>query len=165
MLVSKSLVMIHCGITPMYDLPWTPPFETISVLFVKVTKQHLSSPLKKRAYHFPVWSLSFDLSSDYLYKFPLRPLCKGEAVKLFSIERQIISSQMEIDFPCCWDAGVCSFALLSNPCIPSPSGWFISHEETDKQPDQMDFYSSAYKSKLSTLGLPMLLRGHTQCQK
>jgi hypothetical protein len=101
MLVSKSLVMIHCGITPMYDLPWTPPFETISVLFVEVTKQHLSSPLKKRAYHFPVWSLSFDLSSDYLYKFPLCPLCKGEAVKLFSIERQLISSQMEIDFPCC----------------------------------------------------------------
>jgi hypothetical protein len=27
MLVSKSLVMIHCGITPMYDLPWTPPLK------------------------------------------------------------------------------------------------------------------------------------------
>jgi hypothetical protein len=36
---------------------------------------------------------SFALSSDYLYKFPLRPLCKREAVKLFSVERQLISSQ------------------------------------------------------------------------
>jgi hypothetical protein len=74
--------------------------------------------IEKKAYHFPVWSLSFDLSSDYLYKFPLRPLCKGEAVKLFSVERQLISSQMEINFPCCWDAGVCSFAPLFNPCTP-----------------------------------------------
>jgi hypothetical protein len=36
---------------------------------------------------------SFDLGSDYLYKFPLRPLCKGEALKLFSVEKQLISSQ------------------------------------------------------------------------
>jgi hypothetical protein len=73
---------------------------------------------------------SFDLGSDYLYKFPLRPLCKG----------------------------VCSFALLFNPCIPEPS-LFISHEETDEQPDQMDFYPSAWspgdKSELLTLGLLM----------
>jgi hypothetical protein len=71
--------------------------ETISMLFIEVTKQHLSSPLGKRAYHFPVWSLSFDLSSDYLYKFPLRPLCKGEALELFSVEKQLISFQ--IGFP------------------------------------------------------------------
>jgi hypothetical protein len=32
-----------------------------------------------------VWSLFFDLGSDY--KFPLCPLCKGEALKLFSVER------------------------------------------------------------------------------
>jgi hypothetical protein len=35
----------------------------------------------------------FDLGSDYSYKFPLRLLCKGEALKLFSVERQLISSQ------------------------------------------------------------------------
>jgi hypothetical protein len=40
-----------------------------------------------------VWSLFFDLSSDYLYKFPLRPLCKGEALELFSVEGQLISTQ------------------------------------------------------------------------
>jgi hypothetical protein len=35
MLVSRSLVMIHCGTTLMCDLPWTSSFETISMLFVK----------------------------------------------------------------------------------------------------------------------------------
>jgi hypothetical protein len=37
--------------------------------------------------------ISFDLGSDYSYKFPLHPLCKGEALELFSVERQLISSQ------------------------------------------------------------------------
>jgi hypothetical protein len=36
---------------------------------------------------------SFDLDSDYSYKFPLRSLCKGEALELFSVKRQLISSQ------------------------------------------------------------------------
>jgi hypothetical protein len=38
-----------------------------------------------------VWFLDFD--SDYSYKFPLRPLCKGEALELFSVGKQLISSQ------------------------------------------------------------------------
>jgi hypothetical protein len=33
--------------------------ETISVLFIEVTKQHLTSPVEKRAYHFHVQSLFF----------------------------------------------------------------------------------------------------------
>jgi hypothetical protein len=41
-------------------------------------------------------------------------------------------------------------------------------EETDEQPDQMDFYPNAWpfasKCELSTLGLPMVLRGPAQCQ-
>jgi hypothetical protein len=36
---------------------------------------------------------SFDLGSDYSYKFPLHPLCKGEAWEHFSVGRQLISSQ------------------------------------------------------------------------
>jgi hypothetical protein len=43
--------------------------------------------------------ISFDLSSDYLYKFPLHTLCKGEALELFSVERQLISSQNGDLFP------------------------------------------------------------------
>jgi hypothetical protein len=68
--------------------------ETISVLFVEVIKQHLSSLLDQKGTPFPMCGLfSFDLGSDYLYKFPLRPLCKGEAWELFSVGRQLISSQ------------------------------------------------------------------------
>jgi hypothetical protein len=37
--------------------------------------------------------ISFDLGSDSSYKFPLHPLCKGGALELFSVERQLISSQ------------------------------------------------------------------------
>jgi hypothetical protein len=47
---------------------------------------------------------SFDLGSDYSYKFPLHPLCKGEALEIFSVEREVISSQNEDLFPlllCC----------------------------------------------------------------
>jgi hypothetical protein len=36
---------------------------------------------------------SFDLDNDYSSKFPLRPLCKGEVLELFSVEKQLISSQ------------------------------------------------------------------------
>jgi hypothetical protein len=42
-------------------------------------------------------------------------------------------------------------------------------EETEEQPDQMDSCpnarSTVIKSKLSILGLPMVLRGPAQCQK
>jgi hypothetical protein len=65
-----------------------------------------------------VWSYFFNLGSDYSYKFPLHPLCKGESLELFSVERQLITSQMEIDFPYWYDAGVGLFAPLFNPCIP-----------------------------------------------
>jgi hypothetical protein len=37
--------------------------------------------------------ISFDLGSDYSYKFPLHPLCKGEVLELFSVGKQLISSQ------------------------------------------------------------------------
>jgi hypothetical protein len=36
---------------------------------------------------------SFDLGSGYSYKFPLRPLGKGEALELFIVGKQRISSQ------------------------------------------------------------------------
>jgi hypothetical protein len=40
-----------------------------------------------------VWSLFFDLDSDYSYKFPLHLVGKGEALELFSVGKQLISSQ------------------------------------------------------------------------
>jgi hypothetical protein len=71
-----------------------PSLEIISLLFVEVTKQHLSSLLDQKGHTtFMCGLFSFDLGSDYSYKFPLHPLCNGEALKLFSVERQLISSQ------------------------------------------------------------------------
>jgi hypothetical protein len=67
--------------------------ETILVLFVEVIKQHLSSLLDRKGNTtFMCGLISFDLGSDYSYSFPLRPLCKGEALELFSVEGQLISS-------------------------------------------------------------------------
>jgi hypothetical protein len=64
------------------------------VLFVEVIKQHLSFLLDQKGHTtFMCGLISFDLGSDYSCKFPLRPLCKGEALELFSVERQLISSQ------------------------------------------------------------------------
>jgi hypothetical protein len=40
-----------------------------------------------------MWSLFFDPGNDYSYQFPLHHLCKGGALELFSVERQLISSQ------------------------------------------------------------------------
>jgi hypothetical protein len=37
--------------------------------------------------------ISFDLGSVYSYKFPLHPSYKGEALELFSVEKQLISSR------------------------------------------------------------------------
>jgi hypothetical protein len=43
--------------------------------------------------------ISFDFGSDYLYMIPLHPLCKGEALELFSVGKQLISSQNGDLFP------------------------------------------------------------------
>jgi hypothetical protein len=61
-----------------------------------MAKQHLSSLLDQKGHTtFRRGLFSFDLGSDYSYNFPLHPLCKGEALELFSVERQLISSQNE----------------------------------------------------------------------
>jgi hypothetical protein len=41
--------------------------ETILVLFVEVTEQHLSSLLNQRAYPFHVWSLFLDFDGDFTH--------------------------------------------------------------------------------------------------
>jgi hypothetical protein len=72
-----------------------PSFETILVLFVEVIKQHLSFLLDQKGHTtFMCGLFSFDLGRDYLYKFPLHPSCKGEALELFSVGKQLISSQI-----------------------------------------------------------------------
>jgi hypothetical protein len=104
--------------------------------------------------------MSSDSSGDCSYTiFPLPLLLQKVKPCSFLVfyDRWLVP-KIEIDFPCYWDAEVCSFALLFKPCIPKPSH-FISHEEMDEQPDQMDFYPNAWstvnKCELSTIGLSM----------
>jgi hypothetical protein len=133
MLVSRSLVMIHCGTTLMCDLPLTPPlkrflccflqqssnichhcwikrvynsnvflgkFSTHSEISNKNQNLFVSNRVLKKFTPFMCGLFSLDFGGDYTYKFPLRPLCKGEALKLFSVERQLISFQNgELIFP------------------------------------------------------------------
>jgi hypothetical protein len=37
--------------------------------------------------------ISFALGSGYSHRFLLHPLCKGEALELFSVRKQLINSQ------------------------------------------------------------------------
>jgi hypothetical protein len=93
MLVSRSLVMIRYGITLMCYLPWTFPWNNFYVV-CQVIKQHLSSlldqtgiPLLCVVYFLLILVVTTCTSSLYIL------CCKGEALKLFSVERQLISSQ------------------------------------------------------------------------
>jgi hypothetical protein len=146
-----------------------PSLEMISVLFVEVTKQHLSSPLDQKGIPLSCVVLFLLILVVTTHTSSLYILCvKVKPWSFLVLIDNWLALKMEIYFPCCWSAGVCSFALLFNSCIPGPSR-FISHEETDEQLDQMDFYPNVWfpvsKCKLSTLDLPMVLRGPTQCQK
>jgi hypothetical protein len=84
-----------------------------------VIKQHLSSLLDQKGIPLPMSDLfSFDLGSDYSYKFPLRPLCKGEALELFSVGKQLISSQNGDLFPLLLKCRSLFIRSLINPGIP-----------------------------------------------
>ena len=75
--------------------------ETISVLFVEVTKQHLSSLLDQKGIPLSCVVSFLLILIVITHTSSVYVLCKGEALELFSVGKQLISSQMEIDFPCC----------------------------------------------------------------
>jgi hypothetical protein len=83
MLVSRSLVMIHCGTTLMYDLSWTPSLKQFLCCLWSDQATSIISIGSKGHTTFMCGLISFDLGSDYLYMFPLHPLCKGEAFGAF----------------------------------------------------------------------------------
>jgi hypothetical protein len=93
MLVSRSLVMIHCGTTLMCDLPWTPSLKQFLCCLISYQATSIIFAGSKGYTTYMCGLISFDLGSDYSYKFPLHPLCKGEALELFSVGQQLISSQ------------------------------------------------------------------------
>jgi hypothetical protein len=65
---------------------------------------------------------SLDFGGDYTYKFPLRPLCKGEALKLFSVERQLISFQNGDWFSLLLGCRSLFIRSFVDPCIFNPVG-------------------------------------------
>jgi hypothetical protein len=93
MRVSKSLAMIHYETTLICYFPWTFLWNDFGVVCRSDQATSIISVGSKGHTTFIYGFFSFDLDSDYLYKFPLRPSCKGEALELFSVERQLISSQ------------------------------------------------------------------------
>jgi hypothetical protein len=144
--------------------------ETIPVLFVKVIKQHLSSPLDKKGIPFScVVSFPWLWWWLHTYKFPLHPLCKGEALELFSVEKQLISSQNGDWFSPAAEMQefVHSLSYLvhafpNQVSSPRMKKWMNNLNKWIST-QMHDLFSS--KCELSTFGLPMVLRGPAQCHR
>jgi hypothetical protein len=123
---SWSIVELHwCVISVNISL------ETISMLFVKWSSNIYYLCWIKRPYPFHVWSLFLDFDGDFKHTSSLYVLfVKVKPWSFLVLENSWLALKMEIDFPSCWDFihvfpnQVCSFRM----------------EETDEQPDQMDFY-------------------------
>jgi hypothetical protein len=94
MLVPRSLVMIHCETTLMCDLLWTPSLKQILCCLWSDQATSVISIGSKGHTTFMCGLIFFDLGSNYSYKFPLCLVGKGEALELFSVEKQLISSQI-----------------------------------------------------------------------
>jgi hypothetical protein len=85
--------------------------------------------------------ISFDLGSDYSHKFPLHPLCKGEDLELFSVRKQLISSQNEDLFSPATEMQefVHSLSYLIH-VFPNQVDNSSRMRKTDEQLDQINFY-------------------------
>jgi hypothetical protein len=127
---SWSIVELHWCVIFCGLLPWNNFYVVCQVI-----KQQLSTlsdqkdiPLLCVVSFILILVVTTHTSSLYILCVEVKPWS-------FLVSRDNrLALNMELCFPCCWDAGVCSFALLFNPCIPGPSQ-FISHGETDEQPD------------------------------
>jgi hypothetical protein len=93
LLVLRSLVMIRYGITLMCDLPWTPPLRQFLCCLSSDQATSIISIGSKGHTTFMCGLFSFDFGSDWTYTSSLYVLCKGEDLELFSVGRQLISSQ------------------------------------------------------------------------
>jgi hypothetical protein len=98
-LVSPWVVIIHYGITLMRYLPLPFPWNNFYVVCERDQATSVIFVGSKGYTTYMCGLISFDLGSDYSYKFPLHPLCKGEALELFSVRKQLINSQNIDLFP------------------------------------------------------------------
>jgi hypothetical protein len=118
MLVSRSLVMIHYGTTLMCYLPSTFSWNNFYVV-CQMIKQHLSwrwikkgIPLSCVVSFLLILVVTTHTSSLYVFRVKVTPW------SFLMSKDNWLALKMGICFPCCWNAGVYSFALLFNPCIP-----------------------------------------------
>jgi hypothetical protein len=118
MLVSMSLVMIHCGTTLMCDLPWSPPLKQFICCLSSdqatsiISVGSKSIPLSCVVSFLLILVVTTYISSLYILCVKVKPW------SFLVLRNNWLALKMVICFPCCWDAWVCSFALLFNPCIP-----------------------------------------------
>jgi hypothetical protein len=117
--VPRSLVMIHYGTTLMCGLPWTPSWKQFLCCLSKWLSNiyHLcwikrGIPLSCVVLFLLILVVTTHTSSLYILCVKVKPWS-------FLVSRDNwLALRMEICFPYCWNAGVCSFAFLFNPCIP-----------------------------------------------
>jgi hypothetical protein len=92
--VPRSLVMIHYGTTLMCDLPWTLSLKQFLCCLSSDQATSIISVGSNGHTTSHVWSLFLDFDGDFTHTRPLCILfCKSEALKLFSVGKQLISSQ------------------------------------------------------------------------
>jgi hypothetical protein len=136
---SWSIVELHWCVIFRWLLPW----NDFGIVCRGDQATSIISVRSKGHNPFMCGLFSLDFDSDCMRTSFLYVLCvKVKPWRFLVLRDNYLVLKMEIDFPCCWNAGVCSFALLFNPYIPEPSQ-FISPEETDEPHDHMDFYPSA----------------------
>jgi hypothetical protein len=111
---SWSIVELHLCVIFRGLLPWNDSYVVCEVI-----KQHLSSSLDQKGIPLSCVVLFILILVVTTHTRSLYVLCVKVKPWSFLVSRDNwLALNMEICFPCCWDAGVCSFALLFNPCIP-----------------------------------------------
>jgi hypothetical protein len=122
MSVSKSLVMIHYGITLRCYLLSTFPLNNFDVVCRSDQATYIISVGSNGRTTFMCGLFSLTLMVTSHIHVPFTSFVKVEPWSFLVSKDNWLALKMEICFPCCWDVGVCSFALLLNPCIPWLSG-------------------------------------------
>jgi hypothetical protein len=98
MLVSRSLVMIHCETTLMCDLLWTPSLKQFLVVCEEI-KQHLSSPWDQKGIPLTCVVLFLLILVVTTYTSSLCILCVKVNPWSFLVLRNNWLAQIEICFP------------------------------------------------------------------
>jgi hypothetical protein len=103
----------------MCYLPLTFPWNNFYVVCEEI-KQHLSFPLDQKGIPLSCVVLFLLILVVTTHTSSLCILCvKVKPWSFLVLENNWLAPKIEICFPCRWNARVCSFALLFNPCIPN----------------------------------------------